>query len=55
MNLYPWSSYDSVVSEKPTLLKREEVIDLFGSKEDFIDYHGQVQNTNAILDVIIEG
>lgn len=55
MNLYPWSSYDSVVSEKPTLLKREEVIYLFGSKEDFIDYHGQVQNTNAILDVIIEG
>jgi putative transposase len=55
MNLYPWSSYESVVSEKPTLLKRKEVIDLFGSKEDFIDYHGQVQNTNAILDVVIEG
>ncbi|KAB1157746.1 hypothetical protein [Flavobacterium luteum] len=51
MSLYPWSSYESVVSEKPTMLKRNEVFDLYGTKEDFIYYHGQEQNTNEILDV----
>ena len=54
MSLYPWSSYESVVSEKPTMLKRNEVLDLYGTKEDFIYYHGQQQNTNEILDVLIE-
>lgn len=54
MSLYPWSSYQSVVSEKPTMLKRNEVFDLYGTKEDFIYYHGQQQNTNEILDVLIE-
>jgi len=54
MSLYPWSSYKSVISEKPTLLKRNEVFGLYGTKEDFIDYHRQEQNTNEILDVLIE-
>jgi putative transposase len=30
---YPWTSYLSCVSEKPTKLKREKVIDLFGGRE----------------------
>ncbi len=54
MSLYPWSSYESTVSEKPTLLKRNEVFGLYGTKEDFIDFHRQEQNTNEILDVLIE-
>ena len=54
MSLYPWSSYESVVSEKPTMLNRTEVFDLYGTKEDFIYYHGQEQNTNEFLDVLIE-
>lgn len=54
MSLYPWSSYESTVSEKPTLLKRNEVFGLYGTREDFIDYHRQGQNTNEILDVLIE-
>lgn len=32
MSLYPWSSYESVVSEKPTMLNRTEVFDLYGTK-----------------------
>jgi len=52
--LYPWSSYHSVVSKKPTLLKRNEVLDLYGTQENFINYHGQQQNVNEILDVVIE-
>jgi len=54
MSLYPWSSYESVVSEKPTMLKRNEVFGLYGSKEDFINYHSLQQNANEILDLIIE-
>ena len=29
MSLYPWSSYDTVTSDKPTKLMRAEVIELF--------------------------
>lgn len=54
MNLYPWSSYETMITEKPTLLKRKEVFDWYGTKESFMDYHGQKQNINEILDLIIE-
>ncbi len=54
INLYPWSSYDSIVSEKPTKLKRKEIHDLFGSKEDFILYHSTNQNLNEISKFIID-
>jgi len=36
---YPWSSYLSCVSEKPTHLKREFVLKLFGNKADFKTSH----------------
>ena len=53
-NLYPWSSYDSVLSEKPTKLKRDEIIDIYGSKEEFINYHNIKQDLNEITNFIIE-
>jgi len=36
---YPHASYQALVSEKPTLLKRNEVIHLFDDKENFIFVH----------------
>ncbi len=36
---YPYSSYLSLLSDKPTLLKRKEVIDWFGNKKEFISFH----------------
>lgn len=54
MSLYPWSSYETVVSEKPTMLKRNKVFLLFGNKENFVDYHNSQQNINEIADLIIE-
>ena len=54
MSLYPWSSFESIVSVKPTKLKRKEVIELFGTKEDFLDYHNVHQNLNEITKFIIE-
>lgn len=54
MGLYPWSSYDSILSNKPTKLKRSEVIDLYGSIEEFQNYHQINQNLNEINNFIIE-
>ncbi len=36
---YKHSSYYSILSDKPTLLKREEVLEWFGGKEMFVKYH----------------
>jgi len=54
MNLYPWSSFESIVSDKPTKLKRQDVIELYRTKLDFIDYHKSSQNLNEITKFIIE-
>lgn len=36
---YKWSSYQSIISTSPTLIKRNEVIEWFGSKDLFIKAH----------------
>ena len=36
---WKYSSYNSILSEKPTLLEREEVINWFGNLENFIFMH----------------
>ncbi len=36
---YPYSSYLSLLSDKPTLLQRVEVMDWFGNKTEFINFH----------------
>lgn len=40
---YPYSSYKSMLSDKNTKLKRQEVINLFGSKEHFIELHNDMR------------
>ena len=54
LNLYPWSSYDSMISEKPTMLKRAAVIEFFGDKENFIYFHENYIESDEINDLIIE-
>jgi REP element-mobilizing transposase RayT len=54
MSLYPWSSFESIVSEKPTKLNRQDIIDLYGTKLDFLDYHNTSQKLNEITKFIIE-
>jgi len=51
---YPWSSFETILSDKPTRLRREQVITIFETRENFIDYHSQKQNFNEIIDLIIE-
>lgn len=36
---YNWSSYQSIISERPTSIKRNEVLEWFGSKTEFIKIH----------------
>ena len=38
---YPWSSYKPIISSKPTKIKRDFVLDLFGKKTNFIFVHEQ--------------
>ncbi len=45
---YPWSSYLTCVSEKPTKLKREKVISLFENIETLKAFHNQRENFDSI-------
>jgi putative transposase len=36
---YPWSSYQHHLSDAPTLLKRQDVLDRFGGREGFVQAH----------------
>lgn len=51
---YPWSSYTSVLSNKPTKIQREQLIKIFGSSKNFVDYHNKPQNLDAISELIGE-
>jgi len=37
--MHPWTSYHSIISDKPTKLLRDEVLEWFGGKERFINTH----------------
>ncbi|OGS74901.1 MAG: hypothetical protein A3G95_09415 [Flavobacteria bacterium RIFCSPLOWO2_12_FULL_31_7] len=50
MNLYPWSSYETIVSTKNTKLKRNEVVDMFGNISNFIEYHNSDFSINDFID-----
>ena len=51
---YAWSSYGTVISQKPTRLKREDVICFFDSVSNFIDYHNQEHDNSLIEGLIID-
>lgn len=36
---WKWSSYQSIINNKPTKLMRNEVIEWFGGKDEFIKFH----------------
>ncbi|MFW5851213.1 MAG: transposase [Bacteroidota bacterium] len=48
---YPWTSYLSTISKNSTNLKREEVLDLFGGKENFKYSHSICTN---VFDINLE-
>jgi putative transposase len=54
INEYPWSSYETVISDKKTKLKREEVIAIYDDVDNFIFYHNQKHHLKEIENLIIE-
>ena len=51
---YPWSSYDRIISGKPSKLKREAVLAWFNNADNFIAYHAQQPDLETIKDLITE-
>jgi putative transposase len=51
---YPHSSYQTILSDKPSKIKRNEVLDWFGNKEAFIDFHKTDHDLGGIEDLLIE-
>ncbi|WP_221390371.1 hypothetical protein [Dyadobacter sp. NIV53] len=48
---YPWSSYNSLLSVKPTILQRDEVLEWFGGREEFIRIHRE--QTEYFYDIFV--
>ncbi|WP_267406910.1 MULTISPECIES: hypothetical protein [unclassified Chryseobacterium] len=51
---YPWSSYHSIISHKPTKLNRKFVLELFKNENNFKLYHIEDKNYTDIEELIIE-
>jgi REP element-mobilizing transposase RayT len=41
INFWAWSSYQECISENPGLNSRKEVLDWFGGREGFLEFHSQ--------------
>ncbi len=51
---YPWSSYRSVLTTKPTHLQRKRVIELFDDLTNFKFYHSKKHSLDTITDLLID-
>jgi putative transposase len=51
---YPYSSYESLLSDKPTRLHRDETLAWFGNRESYRNFHSQLKHDSAINKWIIE-
>ena len=51
---YPWSSYGSVISVKPTKIMREIIIGHFDSIGNFIDYHKQKHDFRELKELLFD-
>jgi len=49
---YKWSSYQSILSNKPTKLKRNELLEIFEGKENFIQYHRSYKDYTTIREFV---
>ncbi len=51
---YKWSSFQTMVSLKPTKTKRDFVIDCFRGRGNFVDFHTNQQKIDVISQILIE-
>ncbi len=52
--LYPWSSYEGIVSGKPATLQTKSVKDWFSSPDNFIAFHSQKMDIALLKEIMIE-
>ena len=52
--MYPWSSYNGMLIDKPTKLKRENVLDWFDNKDNYSAYHTQKATIELIKNLTLE-
>ncbi len=51
---YPWSSYTRIIRDRPSKLKKEEVLNWFSTKENYVNYHSRTIDLDELKDMIIE-
>ncbi len=51
---YPYSSYSGMLGDQPTRLQRKEVMNWFGSKSEYVDFHKDIQDLKDIQYIMIE-
>ena len=52
--LWPWSSYHTLLSDKPTRLQREDVLGWFDGVEGFQAFHRQEVNERNIAPLVVD-
>ena len=51
---YPWSSYLTIISVKPTKINRDSVLGWFDSQSNFITFHKEQQDLDLIKYTLLE-
>ncbi len=51
---YPWSSYERIIRDRPSKLKKEEVLQWFKDKGNYVNYHARTIDLDELKDIIIE-
>ena len=52
--VYPHSSYQAILSDRPSSLKRKEVLEWFGGRAEFVEHHQRDLDFSEIEDYVIE-
>ena len=51
---WPWSSYGAMLADKPTKLRKQEVVEWFGNIDEFRKYHTQAPALPLTDDLLLE-
>ena len=51
---YYWSSFARILNDKPSKLKKEEVLDWFNDKENYVFFHNQKMEFAELFSLLLE-
>ena len=51
---WEFSSYNAILSDRPTQIKRELIISMFGSKEEFVSFHQENRTKKGLKEYLLE-